>query len=188
VPRTHRRAGIHQARRAGKYREALESSRKKIRSGGLRRICPHACESECTRCGIDEPVAVDEIKKIIAEQDLNAANRFVPTIRHDYGKKIAVVGSGPAGLSCAYFLALDGYKVTVFENGTRSAECSRSDPGIQAGEKVINAEIDIFGTRGRVQDRRRRRKGRHARELRANGFKAFYLASARRRQEARHRG
>ena len=61
----------------------------------------------------------DEIKKFIAEQDLNKDVRYIPPRINDYGKPIGIIGSGPAGLSCAYFLAVDGYKVTVFEKETK---------------------------------------------------------------------
>ncbi|MCG4676502.1 FAD-dependent oxidoreductase, partial [Blautia obeum] len=69
----------------------------------------------CTRGDIDSPIAIDEIKKFVAEQDLKEEHRFVPKKRHNYSKKIAIIGGGPAGLSCAYYLSIDGYKVTVFE-------------------------------------------------------------------------
>ena len=79
------------------------------------RICPHNCENECTRGDIDQPVAIDEIKKFIADKELESGFQLIPKKYHNYGKSIAVIGSGPAGLSCAYYLAADGYKVTVFE-------------------------------------------------------------------------
>jgi NADPH-dependent glutamate synthase beta subunit-like oxidoreductase/NAD-dependent dihydropyrimidine dehydrogenase PreA subunit len=163
----------------GKYSEALELIKKENPFPAIcGRICPHACESECTRCGIDEPVAVDEIKKFIAEQDLNAANRFIPTIRHDYRKKIAVIGSGPAGLSCAYFLAVDGYKVTVFEKQKAlGGMLTLGIPEFRLEKKVINAEIDILKELG-VEFRTGIDVGKDVTlsELRAQEFRAFYLA------------
>ena len=100
----------------GKYTEALELIKHENPFPAVcGRVCPRKCESACTRGDIDDPVAIDDIKKFIAEKDLDAATRYVPKKRHDYGKKIAVVGAGPAGLSCAFYLAIDGYKVTVFE-------------------------------------------------------------------------
>ena len=79
-------------------------------------VCPRYCEQGCSRLGLDEAVAVDDIKKFIAEQDLNSEHRYVPKKKRDYhDKKIAIIGGGPAGLSCAYYLAIDNYDVTVFE-------------------------------------------------------------------------
>jgi NADPH-dependent glutamate synthase beta subunit-like oxidoreductase len=72
----------------------------------MRPHLPRACESECTRGDIDDPIAVDEIKKFIADRDLNAENPFCPEKKHDYALPIAVIGAGPAGLSCAYYLAM----------------------------------------------------------------------------------
>ena len=82
----------------GKYTDVLELIKKENPFPAVcGRICPHDCESECTRGDIDEPIAIDEIKKFIAEQDLNTAVRFVPKKINDYGKygkKMAVIGSG----------------------------------------------------------------------------------------------
>ena len=105
-------------------RDALELIRKENPLPAVcGRICNRRCEFECTRGDIDQPIAIDEIKKFIADQELNPATRFIPKKMHDYGKKIAIVGSGPAGLSCAYYLAIDGYDVTVFEKENRLAGC-----------------------------------------------------------------
>ena len=89
------------------------------------RVCNRRCEDACTRGTIDQPIAIDAVKKFIAEQDLRAATRFVPqiniasSVQERWEEKIAVIGAGPAGLSCAYYLAAMGYKPTVFE---RNAE------------------------------------------------------------------
>ena len=115
------------------------------------RICPRNCESACTRGGLDEPVAVDEIKKFIADQELKDERRFVPVKAHDYGKSIAVIGAGPAGLSCAYYLAVDGYNVTVFEKEkTLGGMLTMGIPAFRLGREIVNAEIDILRELGVV--------------------------------------
>ncbi len=104
----------------GRYQEALELIKRRIPSPAIcGRVCPKFCEDACTRGDIDDPIAIDDIKKFIAEQDMKAEHRFVPKMVNQIGKmypqKIAVIGAGPAGLSCAYYLAVKGYPVTVFE-------------------------------------------------------------------------
>ena len=80
------------------------------------RICNRKCEEACTRGDIDRAVAIDEVKKFIADRELERDTRFVPRKLYDFSdKKVAIIGAGPAGLSCAYFLAADNYKVTVFD-------------------------------------------------------------------------
>ena len=104
----------------GKYMEALELIKKENPLPAVcGRICPHNCENECTRGEIDQPIAIDEIKRFIADREIDAAHRFIPRSSGTHDKKIAVIGSGPAGLSCAYYLAAGGYKVTVFEKEKR---------------------------------------------------------------------
>ena len=101
----------------GKYREALELIKMENPLPAIcGYICNRRCEDACTRGDLDEPIAIDDIKRFIALQDLNEETRYIPKKRNNYGdKKIAIVGSGPAGLSCAYYLSIDGYDVTVFE-------------------------------------------------------------------------
>ena len=141
------------------------------------RICPRKCESACTRGDIDEPIAIDEIKKFIAEQDLNAESRYVPKKRHNYGKKIAIVGAGPAGLSCAFYLAIDGYKVTVFEKQKAlGGMLMLGIPSFRLEKEVISAEIDVLKELG-VEFKTGVEVGKDItlKELREDGYKAFYL-------------
>lgn len=163
----------------GKYTEALELIKKENPFPAVcGRICPHGCESACTRGDIDEPIAIDEIKKFIADQDLNEKTRFMPKKRNDYGKPIAVIGSGPAGLSCAYYLAIDGYKVTVFEKQPKvGGMLTLGIPGFRLEKDVVNAEIDILRQMG-VEFKTGVEVGKDVtiQQLREEGFKGFYLA------------
>lgn len=163
----------------GRYREALELIKKENPFPAVcGRICPHGCESECTRGDIDEPIAIDEIKKFIADKELDDSIRFIPEIRHDYDKKIAVVGAGPAGLSCAYYLAIEGYKVTVFEKQEKSGGMlALGIPAFRLEKNVVEAEIDVLRELG-VEFRNGIEVGKDVTldELREQGYKAFYLA------------
>ncbi len=163
----------------GRYTDALALIKKNNPFPAVcGRICPHGCESACTRGELDEPIAIDEIKKFIAQQDLDADNRYVPKKRHAYGKRIAVVGAGPSGLSCAYYLALDGYEVTVFEKQkVLGGMLTTGIPTFRLEKDVINAEIDILREMG-VQFKTGIEIGRDKtiQDLRSEGYKAFYLA------------
>ena len=163
----------------GRYSEALELIKHENPFPAVcGRICPRKCESACTRGDIDEPIAIDEIKKFIAEQDLNAESRYVPKKRHNYGKKIAIVGAGPAGLSCAFYLAIDGYKVTVFEKQKAlGGMLMLGIPSFRLEKEVIGAEIDVLKELG-VEFKTGVEVGKDVtlKELREDGYKAFYLA------------
>ena len=164
----------------GKYREALELIKKENPFPAVcGRVCNRRCEDACTRGSIDAPIAIDEIKKFIAEQDLREETRFIPKKRHDYSdKKVAVVGSGPAGLSCAYYLALDGYTVTVFEKERRlGGMLTLGIPSFRLEKDVIDAEIDILCHMG-VTFRTGVEVGRDVTldRLRKEGYDAFYVA------------
>lgn len=163
----------------GRYKEALELIKKENPFPAIcGRICSRKCESACTRGDIDSPLAIDEIKKFIAEQDLKAEHRFVPKKRHNYGKKIAIVGGGPAGLSCAYYLAIDGYKVTVFEKQKAlGGMLTLGIPSFRLEKEVVNAEIEILREMG-VEFKTNVEVGKDITldQLRKEGYEAFYIA------------
>ena len=163
----------------GRYTEALELIKKENPFPAVcGRICPRTCESVCTRGDIDEPLAIDDIKKFIAEQDLNMDNRYIPKIRHEYGNKIAIIGAGPSGLSCAYYLAIDGYNVTVFEKQKAlGGMLTLGIPSYRLGKEVVNAEIDILRELG-VEFKMGVEVGKDIslEDLRNQGYEAFYLA------------
>ncbi|MEG0772067.1 FAD-dependent oxidoreductase [Clostridium sp.] len=162
-----------------RYTEALELIKKENPFPAVcGRICPRKCESACTRGDIDDPIAIDDIKKFIAQQDLNKDIRYVPKKRHEYGNKIAVIGAGPSGLSCAFYLAIDGYKVSVFEKQKAlGGMLTLGIPSFRLEKEVVNAEIQILKEMG-VQFSTGVEVGKDIslNDLRAQGFEAFYLA------------
>nr|WP_307990569.1 FAD-dependent oxidoreductase [uncultured Niameybacter sp.] len=164
----------------GRYKEALELIKKHNPLPAVcGRICPRLCEEDCTRALVDQPVAVDDIKKFIAEKDLHEATRFIPTKRHDYSdKKIAIIGGGPSGLTCAYDLAIDGYDVTVFEKEKKlGGMLTLGIPSYRLEKEVIEAEIDVLRQIG-VQFKTGVEIGKDLtiQDLRNQGFKGFYIA------------
>lgn len=163
----------------GKFTEALAMIKKDNPFPAVcGRICPALCESACTRNGVDSSVAIDDIKKFIAELDLNKEQRYLPEIKHDYDKKIAIIGAGPSGLSCAYYLAVEGYKVTVFEKERELGGMLRYGiPAFRLQRDVIQAEIDVLKDLG-VSFTTGVDVGKDITipQLREQGFNAFYVA------------
>lgn len=164
----------------GKYTEALELIKKHNPLPAVcGRICPRLCEEDCTRGDIDESVAVDDIKKFIAEKDMEKGTRFIPKKRHDYSdKKIAIIGSGPSGLTCAYDLALDGYDVTVFEKQKKlGGMLTLGIPSYRLEKPVLEAEIDVIREMGvKFETGVEVGKDITLEALRKQGFNAFYMA------------
>ena len=147
-------------------------------------ICNRRCEDACTRGTIDAPIAIDEIKKFIAGLELNEAQRYIPKCENDEGKmwgsdyKMAVIGAGPAGLTCAYYLRERGYDVTVFEKESRPGGMMLNGiPSFRLEKNVLEAEIDILRKMG-VEFRCGVEVGKDVTisGLREEGYKAFYLA------------
>ena len=147
-------------------------------------ICNRRCEDACTRGTIDQPIAIDEIKKFIAAQELKEENRYIPICEKDDGGmwgdkyKMAVIGAGPAGMSCAYYLRTRGYDVTVFEKEQRPGGMLLNGiPNFRLEKEVIDAEIDVLKKMG-VEFRCGVNVGSDVtiQDLRHEGYKAFYVA------------
>ena len=125
----------------GKYKEAVELIRKELPFPGiLGRVCTHPCEVSCHRADVDDAIAICELKRFVADQvDINSLP--VPEIEHK-DEKVAIIGSGPAGLSCAYFLAMEGYRSTVFEALPVAGGMLRAGiPSYRLPRDVLDAEI-----------------------------------------------
>ena len=169
----------------GKYTEALELIKRENPFPAVcGRVCNRRCEDACTRGTIDRAVAIDAVKKFIAEKDLHAETRFVPevnicsNVQERWEEKIAIIGGGPAGLSCAYYLATMGYKPTVFEKNAEPGGMLRYGiPSYKLDKEVIKAEIDVMREIG-VEIKCGVEVGKDVTidALRKQGYKGFYVA------------
>lgn len=146
-------------------------------------VCNRRCEDACTRGTIDEAVAIDEVKRFLAERDLNAETRYIPkktipSLKGGFDEKIAIIGAGPAGLSCAYYLALTGYKPIIFEKNEEPGGMLRYGiPSYKLEKDLLAAEIDVIRELG-VEIRCGVEIGKDItiEELREQGYKGFYVA------------
>ena len=168
----------------GRYDDALALIKK---DNPLPAVCGHVCnrrcEDACTRGTIDEAVAIDEVKRFLAERDLNAETRYIPkktipSLKSGFDEKIAIIGAGPAGLSCAYYLALTGYQPTIFEKNEEPGGMLRYGiPSYKLEKDLLAAEIDVIRELG-VEIRCGVEIGKDItiEELREQGYKGFYVA------------
>jgi formate dehydrogenase major subunit len=161
----------------GKYLEALELVRETnpmpLMCG---RVCVRYCESNCRRNFTDSPAALNFVKRYVADLEYDNLPKPLPVPKN--GKKIAVIGSGPSGLTCAYFLALKGYPVTIFEAQPKLGGMVRYGiPEYRLPEKVLDKEINLILSYGiEAQTGVKLGKDITLDDLRAKGYGAVYLA------------
>ncbi len=178
--------GYIQKAKEGKYDEALALIKQDNPLPAVcGNICNRRCEDACTRGTIDEPVSIDEIKKFVAMRDLDAETRYVPkkrimSVDKEFfaHTKIAIIGAGPAGLSCAYYLALQGYHPTVFEKAERpGGMLMYGIPTFKLEKNVLEAEVEVIKELG-VEFKYGVEVGKDVTldELREQGYEAFYMA------------
>lgn len=170
--------------REGRYDEALALIKRENPFPAIcGRVCNKLCEDACTRGKIDDPVSIDEVKKFLAERDLHAETRYVPkkiinNLTGEWPQKIAIIGAGPAGLSCAYYLASRGYSPTVFEKHEKpGGMMTYGIPTFKLQKDVIDAEIDVIRALG-VEIRCGVEVGKDVtiEQLKKEGYQAFYIA------------
>ena len=134
----------------GEYDAALELVKDKIPlPASLGRVCPHPCEKDCRRGLIDEPISIQFLKRFAADQDLASDEPFIPEIDEETGKRVAIIGGGPMGLSAAYFLRQMGHDVTIFESMPKAGGMLRYGiPEYRLPKAVLDEEIETIELMG----------------------------------------
>lgn len=168
----------------GRYDEALALIRRENPFPAVcGRICNKRCEDACTRGSVDQAVAIDNVKKFLAERELDpnhqpVLDKVIAKVHGEWDEKIAIIGAGPAGLSAAYYLALMGYHPTVFEKNSKAGGMMMYGiPSYKLEKNVIDAEVDIIRKAG-VEIKLNTEVGKDITidQLKKEGYKAFYIA------------
>lgn len=168
----------------GRYKEALALIKRENPFPAIcGRVCNKRCEDACTRGTIDKPVSIDEVKKFVAELDLKSDSKYIPEkviskVNGEFEEKIAIIGAGPAGLSCAYYLASMGYRPTVFEKNARpGGMMTYGIPSYKLEKDILDAEIDVITKLGaEIKCGVEVGKDITIQQLKEQGYKAFYIA------------
>lgn len=127
----------------GKFREAVELVKDRVPlPASIGRVCPHPCETACRRKLVEEPISIAFLKSFAADEDLKSGNKFMPEVSAPSGKTVGIIGGGPAGLTAAYFLAVKGHKVTVYDAMPKMGGMLRYGiPQYRLPKEVLDAEI-----------------------------------------------
>ena len=162
----------------GKFQEALQLIKLASPFPSIcGRVCHHPCESDCNRDQIDESVGIHSIERFLADLDLKADKRYMPEIKGRKKEKVAIVGSGPAGLTCAYYLAQEGYQVTIFEKApVLGGMLTTGIPSYRLPRKIVEAEIQLIRDMGvTMKTGIEVGKDKTIAQLRKDGFNAFFI-------------
>jgi heterodisulfide reductase subunit A-like polyferredoxin len=163
----------------GKYREALELFKEAHPFPAVcGRVCHHPCEGICTRGDLDEPIAIEYLHRFLADVDLSQEGRYIPKVKEPREEKLAVIGAGPAGLTAAYYLRKEGYRVTVYEKlPVPGGMMSVGIPEYRLPRDIIAAEVQVIQDMG-VEIKTGVCFGKDITldSLRKDGYKAVFLA------------
>ena len=165
--------------RAGAYQEAVKLIKERNPMPvTIGRVCPHPCEKVCRRSRVDEPIAINNLKRFAADHDLALDHPWIPERAAPSGRKIAVVGSGPAGISAAWYLASWGHEVTMFERRPAPGGMLRYGiPEYRLPKNVLDGEIDLLFKLGvKILYETEFGKDVTLESLRQNGYSAVFLA------------
>ncbi len=163
----------------GKDKEALKLIKQEMPFPAIcGRVCHHPCEAQCTRGQVDEPLAIEYLKRFVADQDLKDTERYVPSVAAPRPEKVAIVGGGPSGLTAAYYLAQKGYPVTIFEKlPVLGGMMAVGIPAYRLPRETLQAEIQVIKDLG-VEMKTGLAFGRDFTldDLKNQGFQSIYLA------------
>jgi len=163
----------------GKYREALELFKEDHPFPGIcGRVCHHPCEEICTRSDVDQPLAIRELHRYLADYELIQDEKYVPETAEPRDEKVAVVGSGPAGLTAAYSLARAGYQVTVFEKlPVKGGMMAVGIPEYRLPREILQDEIETIEKMGvTIKTGVTFGKDITLETLKVDGFSALFMA------------
>jgi len=163
----------------GKFQEALQLIKLSNPFPSIcGRVCHHPCELNCNRDQIDEPVAVRSIERFLADLDLREEQRYIPKMKAKKKEKVAIIGSGPTGLTCAYYLAQEGYRVTIFEKAqVLGGMLTLAIPSYRLPKKIVEAETKLLCDMGvTMKTNVEVGKDKTIAQLRKDGFSAFFIA------------
>ncbi|MFW6118011.1 MAG: FAD-dependent oxidoreductase [Chloroflexota bacterium] len=161
----------------GRFEEALETIRKTTAFAGvLGYVCTRPCEASCERGNIDIPIAIRSVKAFLADYEMKAGRKKATPVKKTKNEKVAIVGAGPAGLSCAYDLVRQGYPVTVFEASSKAGGLMRwGIPDFRLPRNIVDNEINYIEELG--VEIKANTPVTALDELFKQGYKAVYLAT-----------
>ncbi len=160
----------------GKHKEALKLIKEKNPFPlSIGRVCVRNCEDVCRRCYVDDPVAVNYLKRYVADKDMD--KMWIPDTKRKNGKKVAIVGGGPSGLTCAYFLTLEGYSCTIFEKLPELGGMLKYGiPSYRLPRNILDSEIKWITDLGvEVKTNIEMGKDFSISDLKKDGFDAIFL-------------